>query len=40
MSEAEETPYECELCGERFATEEELKDHVWEHHEMDGDITT
>lgn len=33
-------PFECELCGDRFETREELKDHVWEVHEMDGDITT
>lgn len=34
-----ERPYECELCDDRFETEAELKDHVWEYHEMDGDIT-
>jgi hypothetical protein len=40
---AEETdgpPFPCELCDERFETEEELRDHVWEYHEMDGDVTT
>jgi hypothetical protein len=36
----EEPPFECELCNERFDTPEELKDHIWEYHEMDGDITT
>ncbi|SEO21682.1 hypothetical protein SAMN04487948_101142 [Halogranum amylolyticum] len=42
MSEREtpddERPYECDLCDDRFATREELKDHVWEYHEMDGDV--
>ena len=33
-------PFECELCGDQFETREELEDHVWEYHEMDGDITT
>jgi hypothetical protein len=37
---ADEPPFECELCGDRFETREQLKDHVWEYHEMDGDITT
>jgi hypothetical protein len=37
---ANERPFECELCGDRFATRAELKDHVWEYHEMDGDVTT
>jgi hypothetical protein len=36
----EELPFGCELCDERFATREQLKDHVWEYHEMDGDVTT
>lgn len=37
---ADERPFECDLCDERFETREQLKDHVWEYHEMDGDITT
>lgn len=37
---AEERPFACELCERRFETREQLKDHVWEYHEMDGDITT
>jgi len=36
---ADELPYGCDLCDERFATRAELKDHVWEYHELDGDIT-
>ena len=36
----EERPFECELCDERFETREQLQDHVWEYHKMDGDITT
>jgi transcriptional regulator NrdR family protein len=42
MSEQEnsdtERPYECDLCDDRFATLEEKKDHIWEYHEMDGDV--
>ena len=34
-----ELPYECDPCDERFATRAELKDHVREYHELDGDIT-
>ncbi|WP_269432629.1 hypothetical protein [Haloferax profundi] len=30
--------FTCEMCGDHFATEEELKDHVWEYHELDGDV--
>ncbi|MFC7168507.1 hypothetical protein ACFQJA_03240 [Halobium salinum] len=30
----------CNLCNSVFETREQLKDHVWEYHEMDGDITT
>lgn len=30
--------FRCEMCGDHFATEEELKDHVWEYHELDGDV--
>lgn len=37
---SDERPFECELCDERFETREQLQDHVWEYHEMDGDITT
>ena len=29
---------ECDLCEESFRTEAELQDHVWEYHEMDGDV--
>lgn len=40
MNESEELdrPFECELCGRHFGTREQMKDHVWEYHEMDGDI--
>ncbi|WP_416839620.1 hypothetical protein [Haloferax sp. DFSO52] len=31
--------FTCDLCGDHFDTEEELKDHVWEYREVDGDIT-
>ncbi|WP_440991801.1 hypothetical protein [Haloarchaeobius baliensis] len=34
----DERPYECELCDDSFRTEAELEDHVWEYHEMDGDV--
>jgi len=37
-AEGEELPFECDMCDERFATREELKDHVWEYHEMGGDV--
>ena len=37
---ADERPFECDLCDKRFETREQLKDHVWEYHEMNGDITT
>lgn len=37
---SEGPPFECELCDDRFETREELNDHVWEYHEMDGDVTT
>ena len=41
MSDADEgPPFECELCDDRFETRAELQDHVWEYHEMDGDVTT
>ena len=33
-------PFACDQCDERFETHEELDDHVWEYHEMDGDVTT
>jgi hypothetical protein len=33
-------PFACDQCDERFETRAELKDHVWEYHEMDGDVTT
>ncbi|WP_281362338.1 hypothetical protein [Halorarum salinum] len=36
---AEERLFECDLCGRRFETREQRKDHIWEYHEMDGDIT-
>jgi hypothetical protein len=35
---ADEQPLECDLCDERFAIRQQLKDHVWEYHEMGGDI--
>jgi hypothetical protein len=38
QEEQAETTFECELCDEEFATREQLKDHVWEYHEMGGDI--
>ena len=33
-------PFECERCDDRFETRAELRDHIWEYHEMDGDVTT
>ncbi|MFC7255040.1 C2H2-type zinc finger protein [Haloplanus litoreus] len=36
----EDRPFACDQCDERFETREELNDHVWEYHEMDGDVTT
>lgn len=44
MSEPAETPdeaaFECDLCEKRFDTRDELRDHIWAYHELDGDITT
>lgn len=39
-TETDDPPFECELCDDRFETREELRDHIWEYHEMDGDVTT
>ena len=33
-----EKAFECELCGDHFETEDELKDHIWVVHELDGDV--
>ncbi|WP_410764762.1 hypothetical protein [Haloferax sp. DFSO60] len=40
MSSADErtSEFTCDLCGDHFATKAELKDHVWEYHELDGDV--
>ncbi|MFC7095763.1 hypothetical protein [Halobaculum marinum] len=39
-ADVDDRPFECDLCEDEFETREELQDHVWEVHEMDGDITT